>query len=254
MDEALLSDVADRVAEVLPGWVLSTSGDFLAIGSDEGLVRFAQPYDDEHAHVQPRLHALAALLDRLDRNHLALLSLDRAMVTCITSSSGVCATCEEILERLSADRSLARYLRPKPMALAASLAAVSGWIAANSPIEAKNLSVSFHEGPEPFFEDGALRVTLRVYFWEAGEIAMIKEQPVHLASVSQLSAPERIIAFLDAFARVLPLIAEHHDLERILPYEILGAAALDLKRPMIAEDFEAALIRRWKIPGSTTQR
>ncbi|MFT3764970.1 MAG: hypothetical protein QM820_05545 [Minicystis sp.] len=81
------------------------------------------------------------------------------------------------------------------------------------------------------------------------EVRDIKQQQLLLGPAGALGDPDRLIAFLDGWARVLPrFVAERvREPEALMPHDFLMNEVLALKRPRTADDFAVACLRRWKL-------
>lgn len=98
-----------------------------------------------------------------------------------------------------------------------------------------------------------LHVTMRLVVYEPDVetfvLRDVKEQAVLLAPVEALGDLDRLIAFLDGWASVLPRLIEERvdDPGLLMPHDFLDRGVLALKRPRTADDFAAACARRWKV-------
>lgn len=267
MSGAPLEAVARLLGETFPGREMLVDDAFFsidaALGEHSAPIRFAWREDDDIDAIRWRLEAIASVLTGLSPEALehpveVLHALDHAAFW--LASAGVryrapraARSREEAFERLASRREIERWLAADRSAQEAASSALADWIERRSPIRGERATCEMLAG-ESRFESGAIVVKLRLVCWEAGEITTIKEQRVAIATRSQISPPDRLIAYLDGWAIAFEDLAKRADLEALLPSDLFPRDVLSLKRPKTAEDFASTLRKRLGISDSTGEQ
>jgi hypothetical protein len=169
-------------------------------------------------------------------------------------------------------RSLREHVLPEQAAGEAALARVDAWVGAHGELArvgVVQVSVLHHErwsATETYSEHGVrrsrqgLHATMELTLFEEGAakptIRDIKQQEVLVAPTAALGDPDRLVAFLDGWARTLPrLFAERAGLmvDTLMPHDLVLTDVLALKTPRNAEEFAAVCARRFRLdPGGAT--
>lgn len=148
----------------------------------------------------------------------------------------------------------------------AALARVDAWVGAHDELArvgAVQVSILHHErwtAGATYSEHGVRQsrlglsgtMQLTIFDDHGGKLTVrdIKQQEVLLAPAAALGDPDRVVAFLDGWARTLPrLFAERAGLEldTLMPHDLVPTAVLALKKPRTAADFAAACARRFRL-------
>ncbi|WP_156041547.1 hypothetical protein [Chondromyces apiculatus] len=162
-------------------------------------------------------------------------------------------------------------LVPPPETIAPAVAALDAWFTAHVPVmSTPDFELTHVREPRwprltPPSPQGieatrkGLCVTIRTTAFDApdafGERPILDafEQQILLVDPASLSDVDRVIAYLDGWSATLPRVVAHwHAKDKLadrMPCDFLEPSVLDLKKPRTAEDFAAALAKRWKLPA-----
>lgn len=238
-------------------------------------VRICERTERDHARAAAVIRAFARVARRAmrdaqddrfgERPWLGLVHLAGAMSALVDAPARkgrAARTADECEASLLASRELREILAPPAEHLDAAVAALDAWVAAHLSL-VKTGTFELAIVPDPSWSPESrpsphgvevkrqgLLLTLRAFTYEEdGSIRDIKEQQVYMVPASRYDEVERVIACLDGWVSVLPrLVAKISEPEAMMPYQFVDMEVLDLKKPRTAEDFAAALARRWKLP------
>lgn len=120
-------------------------------------------------------------------------------------------------------------------------------IARHFPLGRKPLQLDIVEPDEPGEDPLSAHATIRLIVWErSGDdwaIRDIKEQQIVMGPAALYRDVDRVAAFFSALGDAIGEIGELAEdaYGALMPYELLPADALELKRAATAEDFARAL-------------
>jgi hypothetical protein len=97
---------------------------------------------------------------------------------------------------------------------------------------------------------GGLSALFRLVVWDVDEasgqqsIRDIKEQQVYLVDSSHRDEPERVRAFVEAWASIMPDVLARlgSDVDCLMPHDLINFSPLALSRAETVDDFRRALL------------